>query len=118
MSLDFQHITLERDGGLARVTLNRPPANALNLELIDELAAVAAELSDEQTRVVLLTSALPIFMAGADLIHMVDNGWDQLRATIKRFQSAVNDWEAIPGATIAVTGGDADANNSSQGEAK
>ena len=65
MSLDFQHITLERDGGLARVTLNRPPANALNLELIDELAAVAAELSDEQTRVVLLTSALPIFMAGA-----------------------------------------------------
>jgi len=107
MSLDFQHITLERDGGLARVTLNRPPANALNLELIDELAAVAAGLSDEQTRVVLLTSALPIFMAGADLIHMVDNGWDQLRATIKRFQSAVNDWEAIPGATIAVIGGHA-----------
>jgi enoyl-CoA hydratase len=101
------HISIEREGGLARVTLNRRPANALNLELIDELAAAAAELSDDDTRVVILRSALPIFMAGADLIHMVDTGWDELRGTIKRFQSAVNDWERIPGATIAVINGHA-----------
>jgi enoyl-CoA hydratase len=104
---DLKHMVVERDAGLARVTLNRPPANALNLELIDELAAVASELSDESTRVVLIKSALPIFMAGADLIHMVDSGWEKLRGTIKRFQSAVNDWEQIPGATIAVINGHA-----------
>jgi enoyl-CoA hydratase len=103
----WQHLTVERDGGLARVTMDRPPANALNLELIDELALVAKALSDDETRVVLLRSALPIFMAGADLVHMVDNGWDGLRNTIVRFQSAVNDWEAIPGATIAVINGHA-----------
>jgi enoyl-CoA hydratase len=56
---------------------------------------------------VLLKSALPIFMAGADLVHMVDSGWDALRSTIQRFQSAVNDWEQIPGATIAVVNGHA-----------
>jgi enoyl-CoA hydratase/carnithine racemase len=87
--------------------MNRPPANALNLELIDELAHVANELSDDETRVVILRSALPIFMAGADLVHMVDSGWDALRNTIVRFQSAVNDWEAIPCATIAVINGHA-----------
>jgi enoyl-CoA hydratase/carnithine racemase len=68
----LRHLSVERAGGLARVTLNRPPANALNLELIDELALVAKMLSDDDTRVVLLGSALPIFMAGADLVHMVD----------------------------------------------
>ena len=87
--------------------MDRPPANALNIELIDELALVAEALSDDETRVVLLRSALPIFMAGADLVHMVDSGWDALRNTIVRFQSAVNDWEAIPGATIAVINGHA-----------
>ena len=81
-------------------------ANALNLELIDELAQVARMLSDD-TRVVLLRSALPIFMAGADLVHMVDSGWDELRGTIVRFQATVNDWENIPGATIAVINGHA-----------
>jgi enoyl-CoA hydratase len=103
----LQHLSVDRTGGLARVTLNRPPANALNLELIDELALVAKMLSDEDTRVVLLRSALPIFMAGADLVHMVDSGWDAVRSTIVRFQSAVNDWESIPGATIAVINGHA-----------
>jgi len=68
---------------------------------------VAKMLSDAETRVVLLKSALPIFMAGADLVHMVDSGWDALRSTIVRFQATVNDWEAIPGATIAVINGHA-----------
>jgi enoyl-CoA hydratase/carnithine racemase len=107
LAAELQHISLERDDGLARVTLNRPPANALNLELIDELATVAGLLSDDETRVVILSSALPIFMAGADLINMVDSGWEELRGTIKRFQSAVNDWESIPGATIALINGHA-----------
>jgi len=107
VAAELQYISLEREGGLARVTINRPPANALNLELIDELAAVAQLLSDAETRVAILTSALPIFMAGADLINMVDSGWDELRDTIKRFQSAVNEWENIPGATIALINGHA-----------
>ena len=84
------------------MTLNRPPANALDLELIDDLSHVAKLLCGDETRVVLLRSALPIFMAGADLVHMVDGGWDELRSTIVRFQSAVNDWEQIPAPTIAV----------------
>ena len=107
MALELRHISLEREGGLARVTLSRPPANALNHGLIDELAATAELLSGDDTRVVIVSSALPIFMAGADLINMVDSGWDELGGTIQRFQSAVNDWERIPGATVALINGHA-----------
>lgn len=103
----LEHIAVERDGALVTVTMRRPPANALDLQLIEELAHVAKLVSDADTRVVLLRSSLPIFMAGADLVHMVDGGWDELRSTIVRFQSAVNDWEQIPAPTIAVINGHA-----------
>ena len=105
--MSLQHIAVERDGGLVEVTMNRPPANALDLQLIEELAHVAKLVSDAETRVVLLRSSLPMFMAGADLVHMVDGGWDELRNTIVKFQSAVNDWEQIPAPTIAVIDGHA-----------
>jgi enoyl-CoA hydratase len=50
-------------------TMNRPEVrNALNPELIDELAAVLREGdADPQTRVIVLTGAGPAFCAGMDL---------------------------------------------------
>jgi enoyl-CoA hydratase len=103
----LQHIRIDRkDDGLVHVTLDRPPANAVNKVVIDELARVAEKLSSDDTRVVVLRSAAPMFMAGADL-NMVDTGWDALHATIAKFQAAVNKWEAIPVPTIAVIGGHA-----------
>ena len=104
---NYKHITLEhRNDGLATVTLNRPPANALNLELITELGLAAEELSRDGTRVTILQSSQKIFQAGADL-SMVNEGWETIRSTIVKFQGVVNAWEDIPGATIAVINGHA-----------
>lgn len=62
-------VLMERDGGLARVTLNRPDvANGIDLEMANDLLALAVELkADPQVRCVLLTGAGGRFCAGGDV---------------------------------------------------
>lgn len=103
----YEHLRIElRGDGLVQVTLDRPPANALSVAVIDELGRAATELSGTDTRLVVLRSSQPVFMAGADL-NMVEAGWEELRRLIEAFQTAVNLWEAIPAPTIAVINGHA-----------
>src|SRR5213593_4586111 len=66
-------IDLERDGGVATVTVNRPDAlNALDLEHAGALRDTLEELAaDEAVRVVVLTGAgEKAFIAGADIKYM------------------------------------------------
>jgi len=62
---------LERlpDEHIAVVTLDRLPLNAIDEQLMTELAAVTAQLAgDDETRAVLVRSAIEgVFMAGADI---------------------------------------------------
>jgi enoyl-CoA hydratase len=62
-------VLYERDGRIARVTLNRPEAmNAIDLELPGELeAAVERANADPQVHVIVLTGAGRAFCAGYDL---------------------------------------------------
>jgi len=65
-----QTLLLDTDGPVATVTLNRPAVlNALNLELLDELAGTLAQLDgDASVRAVILTGSGPkAFAAGADI---------------------------------------------------
>jgi enoyl-CoA hydratase/carnithine racemase len=89
-----------------RVTLDRPPANALSHQVMAELDTVCSHLEGTEAQVVVLDSAAPMFMAGADL-KMVNAGWDELRATIKKCQSVFNRWERLPMMTVAVINGHA-----------
>jgi len=61
-------VLVERAGGIATVTLNRPARrNAMSDALLEELIAVLEALRDDAAaRVVLLTGAPPVFSAGAD----------------------------------------------------
>jgi enoyl-CoA hydratase/carnithine racemase len=62
-------LLVERDGGVALVTLNRPEQrNAVSLEMRGDLARVFCELdADPAIRVVVLTGAGSAFCAGVDL---------------------------------------------------
>jgi methylglutaconyl-CoA hydratase len=68
----YQHLLIERQGAVTRVTLNRPEVrNAFNAGLIAELYGCFTALgADEQTRVIVLAGAGPVFSAGADLNWM------------------------------------------------
>lgn len=69
MSSDFSTLRLERDGGVARLTLDRPEAaNALDLTMGRELMQAAIQLDEDPTvRAVLLTAEGKMFCAGGDL---------------------------------------------------
>ncbi len=65
----YSTIRLERDGGVATLTLARPEsANALNMEMSRELMHASIDLDeDESVRAVVLTGDGKMFCAGGDL---------------------------------------------------
>ena len=68
--MSFENLLVERDGGVAIVTINRPKVlNALNTQTLDELRRAILELKrDAGVRAVILTGAgEKSFVAGADI---------------------------------------------------
>ena len=68
--MNFENLLLERDGGVAILTVNRPKVlNALNTQTLDELRRAILELKrDDGVRAVILTGAgEKSFVAGADI---------------------------------------------------
>ena len=67
--MDYEHVIWELDGGVGRVTLNRPDSlNAWHEDFGRELKQVIeGEASDESVRAVLVTGAGRAFSSGADL---------------------------------------------------
>ena len=60
--------TRDVDGGVRIVTLNRPPANAINLELINDVERACAAAKDEDAvRAVVVTGSGKFFSGGIDL---------------------------------------------------
>lgn len=70
--MSYQSLTIERHGGVERVTLNRPDVrNAFNAHVIAELTAWAKQAHTDPTlRVVILAGAGKVFSAGADAAWM------------------------------------------------
>lgn len=68
--MSYEQLTIERDGFIATITLNRPERlNALNGDLTSELHRVLDELDGEfpDVRVIILTGAGRGFCSGADV---------------------------------------------------
>ncbi len=83
--LPYETLILEKEEGVATITLNRPERkNALNLQLLEELGqAVKAIEEDDETRAVVLTGGDKFFCAGAD-IEMLG----QFPSLVKQFRFA------------------------------
>jgi len=64
-------VDYELDGAVARVTLNRPPVNALNSELTSDIAAALTRAADPAVRAVVIHGSRH-FAAGADITRFVD----------------------------------------------
>src|SRR2546421_11194908 len=60
-----EFVRVERDGAIATIRLDRPPMNALNAQVQDEIAAAAAEVdADPGVRAVVLYGGEKGFAAG------------------------------------------------------
>jgi enoyl-CoA hydratase len=74
--MNFDNVTVDKDGAVAIVTLNRPQAlNALSYALVKDLALAMQELDREaEVRAIVLTGGDKVFAAGADIKEMADRG--------------------------------------------
>jgi enoyl-CoA hydratase len=100
-------LKVEREGWL-EVTVNRPAAlNALNAEVLDGLAAVAAELkSRDDLRGMILTGAgEKAFVAGADIAGLVGLGPAEAVAFARRGQAIFDAIERCGKPVIAAVNG-------------
>jgi enoyl-CoA hydratase/carnithine racemase len=103
-------VRLERgDDGVAIVTLDRPPMNAIDESVVRGLVAVTEELvaATDDIRAVLVRSAVDgVFMAGADLTTIA--GLDEAQVeTIVGVQQAFTDFAELPQPTVAAISGHA-----------
>ena len=94
---------------VAFVTLDHPPINLLDLELIGELSRLGAELeADDAVRVVVLESADPeFFVAHADirLIQLLPERPDTPADQLGVFHAMVDRFRTMPKVTIAKIAG-------------
>ena len=68
--MSWETVKLEREGAVARLTLNRPDRrNALTFQMMREMTAAIQSIGAE-TRVLVLRGAGGHFSAGGDLAHM------------------------------------------------
>ncbi|KAG8286943.1 dodecenoyl-CoA isomerase [Homalodisca vitripennis] len=66
--------------GVAVVSLNRPPVNGLNLELLQTLSQTLDDLEKNKSRGMILTSEMPtVFSAGLDIMEMYKPNQDRLK---------------------------------------
>ncbi len=71
--MTYEVIQLNKENGVATITLNRPPMNPLNSQVFRELNQAADELqADDSIKAVIITGAGDkAFAAGADITEMV-----------------------------------------------
>ena len=105
--MPYETMQLGREETFAVVTLNRPPANAISAQLVEELNAVLSELvDDDSVRSVIITGAGDkIFCAGADLGSAFSGG--NVDVFIRFGNSVLRKIERYPKPVIAAMNGHA-----------
>ena len=74
-----EFVRLERSDGIGTIRLDRPPMNAVNAQVRDELQATATEAAqDETVRAVVVYGGEKVFAAGADIKQMVAMSRDEM----------------------------------------
>ena len=101
----YDTLKVERQRGVAFVTIDHPPINLLDTALTGELARLQGDLAtDDTTRVVVFRSADPeFFIAHADLamIRNLSRDADGAAAALAGFHGFLERWRTADQITIA-----------------
>ena len=101
-----EFVRLEVDNGVGTIRLERPPMNALNVQVQEELRAVAAEATDRaDVRAVVIYGGPKVFAAGADIKEMADIGYPEMAARAGALSSAFSAVAQIPKPVVAAVTG-------------
>jgi len=102
-----QFIRYEIEDGVATVTLDNPPANALSTALLEELDQVIEELGQKaEAKAVVITGAGKMFAAGADIKEIADiDSGKRGRQVTARGQAIMNRIEGMHKPVVAALNG-------------
>jgi enoyl-CoA hydratase len=101
------YVTVESRGDLAVIRLDRPPANALTPEVLEEFAALREELAAAEPAAVVVTGRDRFFSAGVDLKLVPTMGAEGHRSMVNGINRLVLDWYSFPRPVVAAVTGHA-----------
>src|SRR3954469_20322869 len=101
------HIHIEASGDVAVVRIDRPPANALDLDLLAEGDAVREQLANEEPGAVVITGRERFFSAGMDLKAVPELSPAEQRQTVDGINRLFSGWYAFPRPVVAAVNGHA-----------
>ena len=98
-------ISMSEVDGVAVLTVDRPPANALDLELLHALVETVERLSADPPAALVITGREGFFSAGVDLKAVVDYGPDEYRDLVAGINAMVLGIYGLPCPVVgAITG--------------
>ncbi len=102
---EFRSLHFETVQGIARITLDRPPANVLSIDLMEEIAAALESLEYQRdVKLLVLTAAGKYFSAGFELgDHLGDRSYTMLEAFRRIFELLLK----LDKPTLSIVGGPA-----------
>jgi enoyl-CoA hydratase/carnithine racemase len=101
-----EFVRLEVDGGIGTIRLERPPMNALNKQVQEEIRTAALEATArDDVRAVIVYGGQKVFAAGADIKEMADLSYVDMADRALALSSAFTAVAEIPKPTVAAVTG-------------
>ncbi|WP_243792526.1 enoyl-CoA hydratase/isomerase family protein [Saccharopolyspora gloriosae] len=102
-----EFVRLDVEGAIGTIRLERPPMNALNRQIEQELKTVAAEAAERpDVRAVIVYGGEKVLAAGADIKEMADMSYSDMAAKEENgLTAAMSAVAAIPKPTVAAITG-------------
>jgi enoyl-CoA hydratase/carnithine racemase len=100
------HVRLSVEGGVGVVRLDRPPVNALNHDVRDELLRIAATVSDrDDVRAVVVHGGPKTFAAGADVRELAVLSGSDMATRARRISAGIGALASVPKPTVSAIAG-------------
>jgi enoyl-CoA hydratase/carnithine racemase len=99
-------VRLEKADGIGTIRLDRPPMNALNAQVQNEIAEAAlAATDDPEIRAVVVYGGEKVFAAGADIKQMIGMSYADMAARASALTRAIGAVSRIPKPVVAAITG-------------
>jgi enoyl-CoA hydratase len=101
-----EFVRLEVEGGIGTIRLDRPPMNALNRQVQEEIRAAAQEAGTrDDVRAVIVYGGEKVFAAGADIKEMADMSYVDMASRSGPLSASFTAVAEIPKPTVAAVTG-------------
>jgi len=98
-------VRLEIADGIGTIRLDRPPVNALNDQVTQEIAAAARSAAADEVRAVIIYGGQKCFAGGADITQMAEANYAEMTIRAGRLQAVMSLIAGLPKPVVAAITG-------------